>query len=112
MNETQKRIAEKIYSMEGYRHHNHVRRLKKKLAKSLHEDGHNINEISEIIHSKPSYTQRYIHEEWGFDAIGENDIVLYVFGGIGVIVVSFILGLWFFPLGIVLLILIKWKLLD
>ena len=103
MNEIQKRIAQKIYSMEGYRHHNHVRRLKKKLAKSLHESGHSINEISKVIHSKPSYTQGYINEGWGFDIIGEDDIVLFVFGFIAVIFLSAFIGLWFFPIGIILL---------
>ncbi len=112
MNETQGRIAQKIYSMEGYRDHTHVRRLKKKLAKSLHGSGHPISEISKIIHSKPAYTQRYINEEWGLDSIGENDIVLFVFGFIGVIFLSAFIGLWFFPIGIILLFIIRYKFID
>lgn len=108
----QKRMAEKIYSMEGFRNHSHVRRLKKKLAKSLHENGYSLQEISKIIHSKPSYTQGYINEGWDFDAIGEDDIVLFVFGFIGVIFLSAFIGWWFFPVGTILLIIIKYKFLD
>ena len=82
--------------IEGYRHSSHVRRLKKKLAKSLHREGYALNKINKIIHSKPVYTKRYIEEEWGFDIIGEDDIVLFVFGTVGAIVLSAFIGWWFF----------------
>lgn len=105
MNETQERIAQKIYSWEGVRSHCHVRRLKKKLAKSLWKDGFDLNAISNIIHSKPIYVNQYIKEE-GFD-MGENDVVLFVFGGLGVIILSVFIGLWFLPIGIILLFVIR-----
>ncbi len=101
MNETQLRIAQKIYSWEGVRSHCHVRRLKKKLAKSLWEDGFNLNEISNIIHSKPTHVNQYINEE-GID-IGENDVMWIVLGILGIIVLPAIIGLLILPITIILL---------